>query len=482
MLLIRSFLVIALAFPLGLSAQDADDQTPKALPDLIRELSSLDMLRFRGVSEGLKQRQRKKIALTEQILDHPELQEPQRVLAMISRLQSFAVLLSIDFQKEKIDPTLKQEYIDAIEEGMSDSARQVVLEASAGNASFRCNLFMIDASDESASVAADAFKQLSEFEPKMPILQTSRRLLLEQLWENDNAKLFFEKTMSFDAKLSKIVLDRLDEKTSEEKARFLWAKHFARLKDLFSMQRIATMYEEGNGTRQNYSQAARWYSQLAQIGDVRSKIKLGDFYLTGKGFGQNPEKAVEIYRTCDEEGSRVAKFKLAECYLSGNGVEQSDDQWKQLIQETAKDAQPIEVQEIYTTISFTNAADSYRVFYETLVKDNPDDIFYLNNLAYSLLISSEKNPEKSLELIEKAIENAPEDFTGMSSFVDTKATALKELGKIQEAADLFESVLGEVEDKKSVLQQLVECYEKLDSEKADKFREQLEALNMKSDS
>ena len=98
------------------------------------------------------------------------------------------------------------------------------------------------------------------------------------------------------------------------------------------------------------------------------------------------------------------------------------------------------------------------------------------------MISSEKNPEKSLELIEKAIENAPEDFTGMSSFVDTKATALKELGKIQEAADLFESVLGEVEDKKSVLQQLVECYEKLDSEKADKFREQLEALNMKSDS
>ena len=482
---VRTIIVFAfLAFPLclGLSAQDSEDDKPKDLIELVRELGSMDMLRFRGGSDGIKQRQRKKIKLAEQVLDHPDLQETHRVFAMISRLQSFGVLFSIDFQKKKVDDKLIAEYSNAIEDALIDSANQVVLEATTSNASFRSGLFMADPSDENATDAAEAIQQLSDFQPDSPLVQTSRRLLLEQLWENENAKLFFEKTITHDKKLSKIVLDQLNEKTSKEKAHFLWTKHFARLNDLFSMQRIATLYEEGKGTRQNYSQAARWYSQLSQIGDLRSKIKLGDFYLAGKGFSKNPEKAVDLYSECEKAGSRVARFKLAECHLSGTGVEQSEDQWKQLIQEAAKDALPIEVQEIYTAVDFNNAADSYRIFYETLIEENPDDIFYLNNLAYSLLISSKKDPEKSLELIEKAIENAPEDFSGMSSFVDTKATALKQLGKTQEAADLFESVLDETDDKKSVLKQLVECYEKLDSKKADEYREQLEKLNTNSDS
>ena len=476
-MLARLTLIVLSIFSTATLAQDDSETTPKSLEQLVGDLSRLDLLQFDGGSEGIKKRQRKKIDLADQVLVHPELQEPFRVFAMISRLQSFGVIFSIDNEKGKSDEELNQEYAEAIEEALSDPAKEVALEATTSNASFRGGLFRADPTDSNAEAAAKAFQELNEFQPKIPIVQTSRRLLLEQIWKHENAKLFFEKMTAFDEKLSKIAIDQIVGKTTKEKADFLWTKHFARLDDVFSMRRIATMYENGTGTRKNYSQSARWYTALSQLGDLRSKLKLGDYYFEGKGFSQNPKRAIELYRECGQAGSRVAKFKLAQCYLSGTGVEQSEEDWKRLLNEAADEAKPIDVEEIYTSIDFANAADSYRVFYEALVEQNPDDIFYLNNLAYSLLISKKKDPEKSLELVERAIKNAPEAFSGMSNFVDTKANALKQLGKIKEAAEMFESILEDIDDKQSVLKSLVECYEELDSEKAEKYREQLSKLS-----
>ena len=249
--------------------------------------------------------------------------------------------------------------------------------------------------------------------------------------------------------------------------------------DFVAITRLAKMYEEGTGTRSNSTQAARWYEKLARLGDLKSQTKLGDFYLQGKGYSTNPETAVEYYQKAATAGYRIAQFKLGDCFRLGQGVEANDDEWKKWIKSAAFNANSDDVQDLYEAIDFKTTPDSFQIFYDVLVDQNPDDIYYLNNLAYSLLIGSKKEPERSLELIDKAIEAAPDDFDGLANFQDTKANALKHLGKFKEAAEIFESILDEMDDKKSILESLVECYSEFDEDKAEKTQAKLDKLSDK---
>ncbi len=475
------FLLVASTVVAASAQTDEQGDAPDWM-EAIRELRSFGLLQFQGDASKIKDSQQRRIELADQILSDPSIGEPQRIYATISRLQSYGVLFSISYRNADFNTSEFDKYAELIDEGLDDSAKEVVLEAKTAGASFYTGLFTLNPTEENAEKTVEALKQLKEFEPQLPLLQSTRRLMLEQIWKTKDSRAVFEKMKAFDGKMAAIVLNQMDGKTPKNEADFLWDKHFAKLDELISMRKLAARYESGDGTRKNLFQASRWYNKLAKVGDLSASIKVADFYLAGKGFSKDQKTAVKLYREAAKTGSRVAQFKLALCYLNGQGVDKSEENWERWIKTAAENAQPIEVQNIYLTIDFAEAADSYRVFYESLVKQYPDDIFYLNNLAYSLLISSEKDPQKSLELIEKAIEQAPDDFTGMSNFVDTKATALKQLGKTQEAVELFESVLDDIDDKTSILKSLVECYETLGSDKAELYRQRLIEIQDKSDS
>ncbi|MEM9409596.1 MAG: hypothetical protein AAGA30_00660 [Planctomycetota bacterium] len=474
------FCLIFLLPTVTANAQDSEqpaaaDETQDVF-ELVEKLRNLMILRIDTQSDLVIQRQQQKIEIADQILAHEEVDDSQRAFANVAMLQSYAIWFNVYYRDKKNVPEFNEKYAQRLSDARDDEDERIVTEATTASASFYCGMFILDPNEERANLAADHLNQLVELGPKDPLIQSTRRLLLEQLLSSEEAKMVFEKIETYDKKVAGIALDQLAEKIEKPIADFRWAKHFANFGDFVSQRRLAKMYETGTGTRANNSQAARWYGKLARLGDINSQVKLGDFYLTGKGFTRNPETAVEYFQNASKSGSRVAQFKLAECYLNGLGVEQSDDNWKKWIKSAAFNASGADVQAIYQTIDFNESPDSYRIFYESLVEQYPEDIYFLNNFAYSLLISSDKDPKRALELIDRAIDNAPKDFDGIDNFIDTKATALKQLEKWKESAKLFESILENTEDKKPVLESLIECYEKLDSEKADTFRQQLNKL------
>ncbi len=475
------FLVLPFTGLTSSAQDDSDTENERSVAQLVRQLRELTVIRLDMTSEGIVERQRKKIELANQILDHQDASDADFNLATVARLQALGVQFALKSKDKDLDSQLNEEYSDAIEEALDSDEQSIVFEATTASAGFRSGLYTMEPNEENAKYAAEAINNLNEIAPKDPLIQTTRRILLEQMRNSENPKLVFEKLKDSDEKLARIVLEQLEGTTEKPVADFLWAKHFAKFGDFIAQRRLAVMYEMGNGTRVNYSQAARWYGKLARVNDIRALVKLGDFYREGKGYFKNPEAAVKNYQTAAKAQSRVAQFKLAECFRLGEGVTQSDDNWRRWIKTAASNASANDVGLIYEEIPFEGAPDSYRIFYESMVDQNPDDVYYMNNLSYSLLIGSEKDPERSLELIEKAISEAPDDFRSLNSFLDTKATALMQLSKWKEAAEIFETILPDIEDKKPVLESLVKCFQEIDLNKADEYQKQLEQLDDKSD-
>ncbi len=470
---ILPFLIVTLisASVFSQETQDVD------IDVLVGKLRNLSILFIDTDAEKISQRQQEKIELADQILEHPDMEESHRLFAVITRLQSLGIQFHNLYRDQQQDDDLNETYRKAIEEGLEDEDQRIMIEATTAQAGFQSGLFILNPNKDVAQTAAKALHQLGELGPKDPLVQTARRLLLEQLWKSDEPELVFKALDKIDGKLAQIVLDEIEGSTDQDTAEFLWARHFARFGDLVAQLRLADMYETGKGTRVNHSQAARWYTKLARLGNRSAQVKLGDFFLEGKGYSQDAKAAVEKYQAAAAAGSRIAQFKLGQCYRNGTGVEENEADWRKWIRSSASNASSTDVQAVYTAIDFKSAAESYQLFYESLVEQNPDDFYYLNNLAYSLLIMDVKNPERALELINRAIELTTDDFSGIANFLDTKATALMQLGKTKEAAEIFESVLDKLDDKKPILESLIECYDKLDdAEKADEFRKQLENL------
>ena len=477
MLLLR--LAICLLAAPSISVLNAQDDQSTDLESLIRKLSGLTQEKATD-SESLKEQFQNRIELANEILLHPELEENQRAFAELTKLQSFGFLFGIDQRQKKNDADLLQKYQALIEKLVSDTNERISLEAVSANANLTTGLYAKDPNSETTKAAVDALKKLVDIAPKDPIIQTTKRLLLERVWNSDQPKELFQALVESGDVAAKLVLPSFDkDEQAREKAEFKWAKHFSKFNDFVAINRLAAMYEQGKGTRANNTQAARWYEKLARLGDLKAQTKLGDFYLKGKGYSVNAETAVEYYQKAATAGYRIAQFKLGECFREGVGVEASRDDWNKWIKSAAFNASGIDVQELYESVDFKKAPDSFQIFYEILVDQNPDDIYYLNNLAYSLLIGTNKEPKRSLELIDKAIAGAGEDFEGLANFQDTRAHALKHLGKFKEAAAIFESVLEKLDDKKSILEALVECYSEIDETKAEEYRVKLSQLSNK---
>ncbi|NLW66839.1 MAG: sel1 repeat family protein, partial [Bacteriovoracaceae bacterium] len=50
---------------------------------------------------------------------------------------------------------------------------------------------------------------------------------------------------------------------------------------------VGFLYETGQGVRQDYSEAVRWYRKAAEQGNTIAQIQLGNMYRLGKGVSQS---------------------------------------------------------------------------------------------------------------------------------------------------------------------------------------------------
>jgi TPR repeat protein len=77
---------------------------------------------------------------------------------------------------------------------------------------------------------------------------------------------------------------------------------------------LGFMYENGQGTEQNYEKAIEWYRKAAEQGHAQAQYNLGRMYLNGLGTDQDYTKAAEWYQKAAEQGDVDAYNQVAWTY------------------------------------------------------------------------------------------------------------------------------------------------------------------------
>ena len=101
-----------------------------------------------------------------------------------------------------------------------------------------------------------------------------------------------------------------------------WYRRAAEQGVVDAQTNLGLMYDEGRGVRQDYAEAVKWYSKAAEQGDAEAQIAIGDAYDEGRGVRQDYAEAVKWYRKAAEQGFADAQDHLGVRYAIGKGVGQ----------------------------------------------------------------------------------------------------------------------------------------------------------------
>ena len=102
-----------------------------------------------------------------------------------------------------------------------------------------------------------------------------------------------------------------------------WFKKSAEQNDPVAQCYLGVCYQAGLGVPQEYGQAAKWFREAAEQGDPAAQFNLGVLYETGQGVTQNYAEAVKWYHSAAEQGEPQAQFNLGVFYEQGHVVPQN---------------------------------------------------------------------------------------------------------------------------------------------------------------
>lgn len=121
--------------------------------------------------------------------------------------------------------------------------------------------------------------------------------------------------------------------------------------------------------------------------------------------------------------------------------------------------------------------------YERAHEKTPRDPAVLNNLSFAYLVAEDddRNVERALKLINEALRNLPNGIepSEVSKFLHTKATALKQQDRLQEALAVYERSLRARPEHADTLRSLIECYRGLNKLPPEQYIESLKAVEQK---
>ena len=102
-----------------------------------------------------------------------------------------------------------------------------------------------------------------------------------------------------------------------------WFRKAAEQGNADAQYNLGSAYFYGNGVPQNYNEAAKWFRKAAEQGDAAAQNNLGFAYLNGIGVPQNDNEAAKWFRKAAEQGNADAQYNLGSAYFYGNGVPQN---------------------------------------------------------------------------------------------------------------------------------------------------------------
>ena len=85
---------------------------------------------------------------------------------------------------------------------------------------------------------------------------------------------------------------------------------------------LGSLYDQGQGVKQDYEQALKWYRKVEAQGEATAQWALGWMYEKGKGVKQDSKQAAEWFHKAAEQGYSISLHQLALMYEEGRGVKQ----------------------------------------------------------------------------------------------------------------------------------------------------------------
>jgi tetratricopeptide (TPR) repeat protein len=144
---------------------------------------------------------------------------------------------------------------------------------------------------------------------------------------------------------------------------------------------------------------------------------------------------------------------------------------------TEADASPLVLNQLGNRALIRKEFSAAIRYYEKARKKSPKDAAILNNLAFTYIIADEdhRDLELAVQLVDEAIENLPAniDPRTKSTFLHTKATALKQAEQFEEALALFAEGLKARPDHVDSLKSVIDCYLGLNLPPPEHYVEQL---------
>jgi TPR repeat protein len=86
--------------------------------------------------------------------------------------------------------------------------------------------------------------------------------------------------------------------------------------------RVGVMYELGQGAKQDYAEARRWYLKAAEHDDPRAEFALGVLAVRGLGAPKDFAEAAKWFHRAADHGVASAQFNLGLMYAHSLGVPQ----------------------------------------------------------------------------------------------------------------------------------------------------------------
>jgi TPR repeat protein len=83
---------------------------------------------------------------------------------------------------------------------------------------------------------------------------------------------------------------------------------------------LGLLHQSGQGTPQNFFEAAKWYNKAALQGNEVAQYNLGLLYEAGQGVPKDSAEAVRWIRMAAEKGYGPAQNNLGAKYAAGDGV------------------------------------------------------------------------------------------------------------------------------------------------------------------
>jgi TPR repeat protein len=85
---------------------------------------------------------------------------------------------------------------------------------------------------------------------------------------------------------------------------------------------LGRMYENGSGTRESSTRAAKWYREAAEQNYAPAQYSLARLYAAGAGVRQNFAEAIKWFRRAAAQDYALAQNRLGVMYEKGEGVTQ----------------------------------------------------------------------------------------------------------------------------------------------------------------